>query len=150
MEFPWSLPAVAAVVIVAVVVGGVAFFFAAGKLGGRRHEMSTAGLEKRVIKESETLRDLAVERESGRPEDDSVIKDHELRDRRVTLHDEETIEIYFKDHFSEVSELRDQLGKRGMRSGELDALYDSAENGADLRSISTALSEMSRSLRQRN
>lgn len=138
-----------AILVIALVIGAVvlAILFFTGRLGKRRHEMSRAGLEKRAIEESERLRTLVDERESVRPDGDSVIKEHDLPSRRVTLHDEGTRGIYVRDHLPEVAELRRQLGDFGVRDEAFDALYESAENGSDLRTVSTALSEMARNLR---
>lgn len=99
------------------------------------------------MRESDRLAELVEEREASRPSDDPVIRDHELTDRRVTYHDEKTQEIYHRDYLPEVVELREHFAERGIRNGTLDQLYDSAENDADLRTISTALEEMAARLK---
>ncbi|CAN5478713.1 MAG: hypothetical protein M3494_00625 [Actinomycetota bacterium] len=146
MEIPGIIAlALAAAVLVVV----LAILFLTGRLGGRRREMSRAGLSRRASGEAESLRDLVEERESSRPTGDSVIRDHDLPSRRVTVHDEGTREIYLRDHLPEVADLRRQLGERGVRDETLDSLYEAAENGSDLRTVSTALFEMARRLRPR-
>lgn len=104
-------------------------------------------MRNRAFRESERLVALVEEREAGRPSDDPVIRDHELDHRRVTFHDEGTQEIYHRDYLPEVAELREHFAERGIRSGTLDSLYESAENDADLRTISTALEEMAARLK---
>lgn len=129
---------IAAIALVAVLL--------AKKLGKGRHEMSRAGLAKRAVEESESLRTLVEEREASRPESDSVIKGHELSHRRVTLHDEGTREVYVREHLPEVAELHRQLRRRGVRDQTFDGLYESPENGSDILTVSTALSEMAQRL----
>lgn len=109
----------------------------------RRHKMTRAGLRNLARAESEALIGLLEEREASRPHDDIVIKDHEYPHRRVTLHDEETQKIYAERYLAEISDLRGQLARRGIRSWPLDAYYASPQNEADLRTISTALLEVS-------
>lgn len=108
----------------------------------RRHKMTRAGLRNLARARSEALVDLVDRREACRPRNDVVLRDHEYAHRRVTLHDIETRDIYLKDHLAEISDLREQLAQRGIRSRELDRYLASPENGADLRTISTALLEM--------
>lgn len=136
------------VVILSVVLVGVALLaLVVRRLRRKRHEMSRAGLRRRILEEAESLRSLVDEREMSRPESESSVRGHELSHRRVTLHDEKTRELYIREHLPEVSTLREQLARRGIRDRTLDSLYESAENGNDLRTVSTALSEMARSLR---
>lgn len=134
-------------VVGAVVLAAVLFF--TGRLGRRRHEMTRAGLSRRASEAAESLRAFVDEREASRPEDDTVIKDHELPSHRVMLHDEETREMYLREWLPEISELRKQIHDHGVRDRTFDSLYESAENGSDLRTVSTALSEMARSLHPR-
>lgn len=115
--------------------------------GRRRHKMTRAGLRNLAREQSGALIGLVEQREAGRPHDDVVIKDHEYPHRRVTLHDEGTQRIYAERYLASISDLRDQLARRGIRSGPLDAYYASPQNEADLRTISTALLEMSGRLR---
>ncbi len=136
-------PLIASIAAVAVV---FAVVFLVVKLGKGRHEMSRAGLAKRAVEEAESLRTLAEEREESRPEGDSILKEHDLPHRRVTLHDEGTREIYVREHLPEVAELRRQLRGHGVRDQTFDALYESVDNGSDLLTVSTALSEMAHRL----
>ena len=99
------------------------------------------------MRESDRLVDLVEQREAARPPDDPVLQDHEIVHRRVTYHDEETQEIYHRDYLPEVAELREHFAERGIRNDTLDELYESAENDADLRTISTALEEMAARLK---
>ncbi|QIN82215.1 hypothetical protein GBA63_05810 [Rubrobacter tropicus] len=115
--------------------------------GRRRHKMTRAGLRNLARARSEALIGLLQEREASRPLDDVVIKDHEYPHRRVTLHDIETQRIYAEDYLEGISELREQLAERGIRSWPLNAYYASPQNEADLRTISTALLEMAGRLR---
>lgn len=108
----------------------------------RRHKMTRAGLRNLARARSEALADLVDRREACRPRNDVVFKDHEYAHRRVTLHDVETRAIYLNDHLAGISDLRAQFAERGIRSRELDRYLASPENGADLRTISTALFEM--------
>ena len=87
-------------------------------------------------------RPVGARRDACRPRDDVVLKDHEYAHRRVTLHDVETRAIYLSDHLAGIKDLRAQFAERGIRSRELDRYLASPENGADLRTISTALLEM--------
>ncbi len=135
-------PIIASIAVVAVLV----VVFVVVKLGKGRHEMSRAGLAKRAVEEAESLRTLAEEREGSRPAGDSILKEHDLPHRRVTLHDEGTRDIYVREHLSEVSDLRSQLRRRGVRDKTFDTLYESVENGSDLLTVSTALSEMAHRL----
>lgn len=135
-------------ILLVVVLAGAAILVALRRRVKERHEMTRAGLEKRAIEEARSLRKLVDEREESRPENDSVVREHELPERRVTLHDEETRGMYLRDHLPEVSRLREQLAKRGVRDQTLDEVYGSVENGSDLRTVSTALSEMARRLRR--
>lgn len=114
---------------------------------GRRHRLTRPELRKRALRESERLRNLVDERGTNRPSDDPVIVDHELAHRRVTLYDEETRELYRREHLPAVAELREQFAGRGVRNGLLDDLYENAGNEADLRTLSTALEEMAHRLR---
>lgn len=114
----------------------------------RRHKMTRAGLSNLARAESEALIGLLEEREACRPHDDTVIEDHEYSHRRVTLHDRETQRIYAERHLAAVSDLRGQLAERGIRSGPLDAYYAAPQSEADLRTVSTALLEMSGRLRK--
>ena len=110
--------------------------------GRRRHKMTRAGLRNLARARSAALADLVDRREACRPRDDVVLKDHEYAHRRVTLHDVETRAIYLSDHLAGIKDLRAQFAERGIRSRELDRYLASPENGADLRTISTALLEM--------
>ena len=108
--------------------------------------MTRPALRNLALQESEVLISFVDERQASRPEDDTVVKDHELSSRRVTLHDEETQRIYARAHLPRVKDLRDQLAQRGIRDGTLDRYYESAESEADLRTVATALSEMAKRL----
>lgn len=142
MEISWIVP-------VLLIAGGAMFaaLALAGGLKKKRREMSRAGLANRANEEARRLRDFVERREESRPERDSVVRDHELSSHRVTLHDEETRELYVRDHLPEVAELRRQLREHGVRDEVLDNLHESAENGSELRSVSTALFEAARRLR---
>lgn len=115
--------------------------------GRERPKMTRAGLRNRAREEAEALVRLVEEREASRPADDTVLKDSEYPHRRVTLHDEETQRIYARDHLPRVADLREQFARRRIRNRSLDTFYESPENGADLRTVSTALEEMARRLR---
>lgn len=104
--------------------------------------MTRAGLRNLARERSEALSELVSRREALRPPDDIVLKDHEYPHRRVTLHDLETQRIYAEAHAAALSDLREQFAERGIRSRPLDRHLESPENGADLRTISTALLEM--------
>ena len=104
--------------------------------------MTRPGLRDLARLRSEALADLVRRREACRPRNDAIIKGHEYPHRRVTLHDIETRKIYLADHQAEVSDLREQFAARGVRSQPLDRYLATPENGADLRTISTALLEM--------
>lgn len=142
MEF---LTVILVVVLVLVLAGGS--FLAARRLRRTRHQLTGPELRNRAVEESDRLAELVEEREANRPTDDPVIQEHELTDRRVTYHDEQTQEIYHRDYLPEVAELREHFAERGIHNGTLDRLYESAENDADLRTISTALEEMAARLK---
>lgn len=112
-----------------------------------RHKMTKAGLRKRAFEESEALINFINDREASRPANDGVVSNHEYPHRRVTLHDEETQVLYTRDYLPEISGLREQFAKRGIRSEVLDRVYEGAQNEGDLRTVSTALVEMSKRLR---
>lgn len=114
---------------------------------GVRHPMTRAGLRRRALEEAGRIFALVEEREAGRPAEDTVVVDHEIPHRRVTLYDEETQRIYAAAHLSEVEELRGQFARRGIRSGELDRFYREPGNSAGLRTVATALEEMAGRLR---
>lgn len=116
-------------------------------LGRGRHKMTRAGLRKRALEASEALVEFIEEREAGRPADDTVVRDHEYPHRRVTLHDEETQRIYAREYLPEIADLREQFARRGIRNDALDRVYEDALNEGDLRTVSTALGEMTRKLR---
>lgn len=113
----------------------------------RGHKITRPELRNRAIRESERLIELVEEQKAGRPENDPVLKDHELSHRRVTFYDEEMQEIYHREHLAEISELKDLFAQRGIRNRMLENLEESVENEADLRTISTALEEMSTRLK---
>ncbi|MGB3635400.1 MAG: hypothetical protein WA982_15265, partial [Rubrobacteraceae bacterium] len=110
--------------------------------GETRHRLTKPELRNQALKESERLAELVDERESHRPLEDPVIQDHQLAHRRFTSYDEETQEVYEREHMPKIVELRGHFAARHIRSGMLDDLYGSAGNEADLRTISTALQEM--------
>ncbi len=110
--------------------------------GRRRHKMTRPGLRNLARDRSEALAGLVSRREACRPRNDAIIKDHEYPHRRVTLHDLETRQIYLANFQAEVSDLREQFAARGIRSQPLDRYLASPENGADLKTLSTALLEM--------
>lgn len=126
---------------------GLASRMAPRFFGPRRHKMTRAGLAKLAVAESDALIRFLERREAGRPPNDTVIEDHEYPHRRVTLYDEETQRLYAECHLPRVADLRQQFAERGIRSQPLDAFYQSPANGADLRTVSTALFEMTRRLR---
>lgn len=134
-----------AIVIVVLAAVLVVFWVVRG-LGGVRHRLTRPGLRNRALEESRRLFRLVEEREALRPKHDPIIKDHDHPHRRVTLHDEETQRIYVKEYLPRVADLRKQLAERHVRNQTLDALYESVENTADIRTISTALSEMAERL----
>lgn len=111
--------------------------------GRRRHKMTRAGLRNLARSRSGAVADLVARRAACRPRNDAVIRAHEYDHRRVTLHDLETRSIYLNEHLAGISDLREQFAGRGIRSRELDRYLASPENEADLRTISTALLEMS-------
>jgi hypothetical protein len=104
--------------------------------------MTRPGLRNLARARSEALVELVEQREASRPPNDGVIRNHEYPHRRVTLHDVETQRIYTGEHAAGVSDLREQFARRGIRNGQLDRYLRSPENGADLRTIATALLEM--------
>jgi hypothetical protein len=104
--------------------------------------MTRAGLRNLARERSEALSELVARREALRPPNDIVLKDHEYPHRRVTLHDLQTQRIYAEEHAAATSDLREQFAGRGIRNRSLDRYLASPENGADLRTISTALLEM--------
>lgn len=134
------------VIVIVALVAVLGGFWVVRGLGGVRHRLTRPGLRKRVLGESRSLFRLVEEREASRPERDPIIKDHEHSDRRVTLHDEETQSIYAREYLPRVSDLREQLAERHVRNQTLDALYKCVENNADIRTVSTALSEMAERL----
>ncbi len=136
------------VFILAVVVAAVLAVFgvAVRRFRGVRYRLTRPELRNRALEESQRLFRLVEEREAARPEQDPVIKNHEYPHRRVTLHDEETQEIYFEEHLPRVADLREQFAERHVRNRALDDLYESVENDADIRTVCTALSEMAERL----
>jgi ABC-type nickel/cobalt efflux system permease component RcnA len=134
-----------AIFVVLVLAGG--FWFLVRRMRSTEYQITRPELRNRAIDESEGLAELVAERESQRPSNDPVIQDHEFAHRRVTSHDEETQKIYHREHLPKVSELRDHFAARNIRNDMLEDLYDSAENEADLRTISTALQEMAARLK---
>ncbi|MGB3681338.1 MAG: hypothetical protein WA990_02510 [Rubrobacteraceae bacterium] len=134
------------VLFVVVVISGLAAilggFLVMRGLGGVRHRLTRPALRKRALEESRSLSRFVEDREASRPERDPIIKDHEYSHRRVTLHDEETQGIYAKEHLPRVADIRAQLAGRHVKNQTLDDLYESVENNADIRTISTALAEM--------
>lgn len=112
-----------------------------------RHKMTRAGLRKRAIEESEALINFTNDREASRPVNDGIVSDHEYPHRRVTLHDEKTQVLYARDYLPRIVDLREQFAKRSIRSDVLDRVYEGAQNEGDLRTVSTALIEMSKRLR---
>lgn len=115
--------------------------------GRRRHKTTRAGLRNLALAESEALTDLVDEREARRPRADAVVEDHEHPHRCVTLHDEGTQSIYTGDHLPVVEDLREQFAGWGVRDEALDGVYEAPRNGADLRTVSTALLVMAGRLR---
>lgn len=112
----------------------------------RRYEMTKPALRNMAVRQSDALFAFVDERQAGQPENNPVVKDHDLPSGRVTLHDEETRRIYLRDHLPQVGRLRDQFARRGIRDGVFDRYYESAENEADLRTIATVLPEMAKRL----
>ena len=113
----------------------------------RKHELTRPELRNRATTMSGRLVDLVEEQQEGRPLDDPIIKDHELSHRRVTFYDEEMQRIYHRDYLPEIVELKEHFAERGIRNNMLEDLHESAENEADLRTISTALGEMATRLK---
>lgn len=109
--------------------------------------MTKPELRRRALGESGAVVSFIEERRAKRPENDPIIRHHELSDRRVTLHDEETTRIYVKEQLPGVKEMRDQFVGRGIHNAALDRLHESPQNEADLRTIATALEEMAGRLR---
>lgn len=134
------------VLIAAVAAGILLVATVVRRFGGVRHRMTRPELRNRALQESRSLFQLVEEREAARPEHDSIIKDHEYPHRRVTIHDEETQGIYSEEYLPRVAELRELFAKRQVRSRALDDLYESVENDADIRTVSTALAEMAERL----
>ena len=134
------------VLIAVAAVGILAVAMIMRKLGGARHRLTRPELRNRALQESRSLFLFVEEREAARPEHDSIIKDHEYPHRRVTIHDEETQGIYSKEHLPWVTDLRQLFAKRQVTNQALDDLYESVENDADIRTISTALAEMAERL----
>lgn len=110
--------------------------------GRRPHKMTRAGLRNLARERSEALSELVSRRETLRPRDDIVLKDHEYPHRRVTLHDLETQRVYAAEHAEALADLREQFARRGIRNRTFDRHLQAPENGADLRTLSTALLEM--------
>lgn len=135
-----------ALIIVIVGVAAIASALLYRRIRGRRYEMTKPALRNLTLQESNALMAFVDERQAGRPENDTVVKDHELFSHRVTLYDEETQKIYTRDHLSLVKDLRDRFAQRGIRDGALERYYESAENEADLRTVATVLSEMAKRL----
>lgn len=135
-----GLQLIAAAVAVFVVITGL--WLLVRRLRRTRHRVTRPELRKRALEHAERLMNLVEEREASRPANDPVIRDHEIPDRRVTFHDDKTQEIYRDKYLRNVAELREHFAEHGIRNAALDDLYDSAENDADLRTISTALAEM--------
>lgn len=134
------------ILVAAVAAVGVVFWVAVRWFRGVRHRLTRPELRNRALEESERLFQLVEEREAARPEQDPIIKDHEFPHRRVTVHDEETQAIYIEKHLPRVADLREQFAERHVRNRTLDDLYESVENDADIRTVSTALAEMSKRL----
>jgi hypothetical protein len=109
--------------------------------------MTRAGLRKRAFEQSEALVSFINDREARRPANDTVVRDHPHPHRRVTLHDEQTQALYARDYLPEVASLREQFAKRRVSNDALDRVYESPQNEGDLRTVSTALVEMSKRLR---
>ena len=136
-----ALPIVLVLVaVLLLLVGG--FWLLTKRFRKTKHRLTAPELRNQALKESERLAALVDERESGRPEDDPVIRDHQLVHRRFTSHDEETQKIYQREYLPKVAELKEHFAARKIRNGMLDELYATAGNEADLRTISTALQEM--------
>lgn len=135
-----SIPFVATLVIALVLVGG--FWLLTRGFGKTRHRITRPELRNQALEESEKLATLVDKREAHRPSNDPVIEDHQLAHRRLTAYDEETQEVYQREHMPKVAELREHFAARSIRNGMLDDLYENAQNEADLRTISTALQEM--------
>lgn len=144
---PWTVVEPTSALIV-VLVGAAAILsaFSYRRIKGRRYKVTKPALRNLALRESEALIAFVYERQAGRPENDTVLKDHELPSRRVTLHDEETQRIYSRNHLPRVKDLRNQFAQRGIRDGALDRYYESAETEADLRTIATVLPEMAKRL----
>ncbi len=131
-----------AVLVAVAVLGILGVMMVVRGFGGARHRLTRPELRNRALEESRSLFRFVEEREVARPEHDPIIKDHEYSHRRVTLHDEETQRIYLEEHLPRVADLRELFAKRQVRNRTLDDLYESVENDADIRTVSTALEEM--------
>ena len=136
-----ELVQVVVVIFVILVLGGGAWLLVR-RLGRPRHRLTKPELRNQALEESERLVGLVHSRGPGRPTDDPVIQDHQLAHRRFTSYDEDTQEVYQREHLPKVAELREHFAARKIRNGMLDELYATAGNEADLRTISTALQEM--------
>ena len=139
------------IIYLAIMVGAVAtalflIFMVLRGFGRVRHRLTRPELRNQAFRESQSLFAFVEEREAARPARDPIIKDHEYPHRRVTLHDEETQEIYFEEHLPKVADLREQFAERRVRNRTLDDLYESVEAVADIRTVCTALSEMAERL----
>ena len=130
------------IAVILVLVVGAGAWLLARRFGETRHRLTRPELRNRALEESERLAELVDKRDSDRPSEDPVIEDHQFAHRRFTSYDEETQEVYEREHMPKVAELRELFAARRIRNGMLDDLYDSAGNEADLRTISTALQEM--------
>ncbi len=136
------------ILIILVAIVGLSLTVLLLRLRGRaRHKMTKAGLRKRALEQSEALVHFINEREGSRSANDTVVRDHEYPHRRVTLHDEETQRIYVRDYLPEITDLRQQFARRGIRNDALDRVYEGAQNEGELRTVSTALGEMANKLR---
>lgn len=140
-------PTLIPLAILGVIVGLILTVLLSRVLRRDHHKMTRAGLRKRAFELSEALIGFINDREACRPANDTVVSDHQHPHRRVTLHDEETQALYARDHLPEVADLREQFAMRGIRNGVLDRVYESPQNEGDLRTVSTALVEMSKGLR---
>lgn len=135
------------VIMVGAVVAALSLIFLVLRGFGRvRHRLTGPELRNQAFRESQRLFEFVEEREAARPEQDPVVKDHEYPHRRVTLHDEETQEIYFEEHLPRVADLREMFAERRVKNRTLDEHYESVETSADIRTVCTALSEMAERL----
>ncbi len=140
-------PTLVLLAISGLIIGLILTVFLLRVLRSGHHKMTRAGLRKRAFAESEALINFINDREARRPANDSIVSDHKYPHRRVTLHDEETQVLYARDHLPEVADLREQFAMRGIRNDVLERVYESPQNEGDLRTVSTALVEMSKRLR---